>query len=184
MKHFIAALCISCTLFYGCKKDQDPFFIGKDHIGLLTDSTKVKDLEQVFASDSVVNYKPDPILKIPMNLVEVYEKNGTLLLTLTPKKMADSTSFITNIRIEDSRYKTEKGISTLSRFKDIQGAYKISKIDNLLNSLVVSVNEINAQFAIDKKELPASLRYDMTMKFEASQIPDNAKIKYFFINWN
>lgn len=167
-----------------CKKEEAPFSVNKNSIGLLTDSTQVKNLKSVFPDDSIVNYKGDSIFKIPMNLVEVYEKNGKLLLTLTPNKISDSTSTITNIRIEDSRFKTEKGISTLSTFKEIQDAYKISKIDNLINSIVISANEINAQFAIDKKELPANLRYDMNLNIEESQIPDNAKIKYFFINWD
>ena len=69
-------------------------------------------------------------------------------------------------------------------FKDIQDNYKISRIDNLINSVVVTVNEINATFTIDKKELPANLGFDMKLKIEATHIPDGAKIKYFFINWN
>ncbi len=184
MNKSIIYLIFFTLVFSSCKKEQDAFLISKKGIGFLTDSTQVKDLKLVFPNDSVVNYKGDATFNIPMNMVEVYDNGDNLLLTLTPKMMSDSTSTITNIRIEDSRYKTEKDISTLSRFKDIMEAYKISKIDNLLNSIVISVNEINAQFAIDKTELPANLRYDMTMKFEASQIPDNAKIKYFFINWD
>lgn len=181
-KSIVSLLLIALSLS-SCKKDENPFLVSKNAIGFLSDSTQVKDLKKVFSNDSVVNYKGDSTFKIPMNLVEVYEKNGNLLLTLTPKKMSDSLSHITNIRIEDSRFKTEKGISNLSTFKEIQDAYKISKIDNLINSIVVSVNELNAQFAIDKTELPANLRYDMNLNIEVSQIPDNAKIKYFFINW-
>jgi hypothetical protein len=105
-------------------------------------------------------------------------------LVLSPNKILDSTSVITNVRILDSRFKTDKNISTLSTFKDIQDIYKISRIDNLINSVVVTVNEINATFTIDKKELPANLGFDMKLKIEATHIPDEAKIKYFFINWN
>ncbi|MCK7592020.1 hypothetical protein M0G43_15635 [Subsaxibacter sp. CAU 1640] len=182
-KYYIYTIILTLVLS-SCKKEQDPFLVSKQGVGLLNDSTQVKDLKLVFPKDSIANYKGDSTFKIPMNLIEVYEKNGKLLLSLTPKTIADSTSTISNVRIEDSRFKTEKNISTLSRFKDIQAAYKISKIDNLINSIVISVNEINAQFAIDKNQLPANLRYDMGLKIEASQIPDNAKIKYFFINWD
>ena len=184
MNKSIISLLILTLIFSSCKKEQDPFLVSKNNVGLLTDSTQVKDIKMAFPNDSVINYKGDTTFKIPMNMVEIYNKEGKLLLTLTPKKMSDSTSTITNVRIEDARYQTDKNISSLSKFKDIQDAYKISKIDNLLSSLVISVNEINAQFAIDKTELPANLRYDMNLNFEASQIPDNAKIKYFFINWN
>ncbi len=184
MNKSIFTLLIITILFFGCKKEEDPFLVHKNSIGFLRDSTQVKDLKMAFPNDSIVNYKGDTTFNIPMNLVEVYEKGGNLLLTLTPNRIADSTATINNIRINDSRYKTEKGISTLSRFKDIQDTYKISKVDNLINSVVISVNEINAQFAIDKTELPSNLRYDMSSRIEVSQIPDNARIKYFFINWD
>ena len=60
---------------------------------------------------------------------------------------------------------------------------KISKIDNLINAIVVSVNEIDASFTIDKKELPASMRFDMNMTIDVIQIPEKAKIKFFMVHW-
>ena len=91
---------------------------------------------------------------------------------------------IENIQIIDTRYKTPKNISLLSTFKDLNTAYKISKISNLINSVLLTVNEINANFVIDKKELPANLRFDMNLNIEAIHIPDDAKLKYVFINWD
>jgi len=49
---------------------------------------------------------------------------------------------------------------------------------------VVFVDEINASFTIDKKELPSDLRFDMSLTIEKIQIPDKAKIKYFFVYWD
>ena len=184
MKKYIPTLFMIMLFFSSCKKETDPFLVTKNSIGTLTDTTKVMEINALFPNDSIVNYTGDSTFNIPMNTVEVSEKGGNLLLVLTPKTKADSTSTISNIRIVDSRFKTAKGISTLSTFKDLQDAYKISKIDNLINSIVVSVNEINAQFAIDKKELPGNLQHDMNLKIEAVQIPDKAKLKYFFINWD
>ena len=171
-------------LLTSCGKDQDPFLIQKHNIGNLTDSTQVKDLKKVFEKDSVADYIGKDEFTRNINAIEVYDKNGVALLSISPQKRADSTSVINSIRILDSRYKTEKGISTLSTFKNIQEAYKISKIDNLINAIVVSVKDINASFTIDKKELPSNLRFDRSLTIEASQIPDNAKVKYFFIHWN
>ena len=54
----------------------------------------------------------------------------------------------------------------------------------MISSIVVFVDEINASFTIDKKELPANLRFDMELKIEKIQIPDKAKIKYFFVYWD
>ncbi|WP_299521601.1 hypothetical protein [Winogradskyella sp.] len=185
MKNFLFALTISAILLSSCAKDKapDPFLIEKHHIGLLTDSTQVKDLDAIFSNDSVVRYIAGDEFAGSVNTIEVFEKGGKKLLDLSPKEALDSTSVITSVRIIDERYKTEKNISKLSTFKDIKEAYKISKIDNLINSIVVSINEINASFTIDKKELPASLRFDMDMTIDPIQIPEKAKIKFFMVHW-
>ena len=83
----------------------------------------------------------------------------------------------------DSKFKTKKGLTINSTFADIQNNYKISNIQNTLRNVVVFVNDINAFFTIDKKELPAELQFDASAKIEAIQIPGQAKIKYFMIGW-
>lgn len=171
-------------LMTSCGKDQDPFLIQKHNIGNLTDSTQVKDLKTVFEKDSVAGYIGKDEFTRNINAIEIFDKDGAALLSISPEKRADSTAMINSIRILDPRYKTEKGISTKSTFKDIQNAYTISKIDNLINSIVVSVKELNVSFTIDKMELPSNLRFDRSISIEASQIPDQAKVKYFLIHWN
>ena len=105
-------------------------------------------------------------------------------MILEPLQEFDSTSTIGYIRVLDPRYKTKSGLSTQSTFKDIMEDYNISRIENTLNAAVVFLDEINAYITIDKKELPADLRYDTDSKIRASQIPDDAKIKYFMIYWD
>ncbi|MGG5485387.1 hypothetical protein [Meridianimaribacter flavus] len=184
MNKSLLYLIIFSLVLTSCKKEQDPFQVSKQHIGLLTDSTQVKDLEALFVNDSIVNYiKGDEFIENKSD-IEVFEKGGKKLLILSPKQVLDSTSTIGSVQIIDSRFKTDKNISTLSTFKDIQDNYTVSRINNLINSIVISVDEINASFTIDKKELPANLRFDMNLKIEKSQIPDTAKIKYFFVHWN
>jgi len=183
MKYLITILIFS-LLIVGCKKSQDPFVVQKHNIGLLTDSTQVKDLEVVFANDSVVKFIGGDEFTGDFSTIDIYEKGGEKLLELTPSQALDSTAIIENVRIMDARYQTEKSISLVSTFKDIKDKYTISSIDNLINSIVVSVNEINAAFTIDKKELPANARFDMNLKIEETQIPDTAKIKYFMIDWH
>jgi hypothetical protein len=185
MKNTICAILICALLLASCAKDTppNPFLIEKNHIGLLTDSTQVKDLETIFINDSVVRFIAGDEFTGSVNTIEVFEKTGKKLLDLSPKEALDSTSVISSVRIIDERYKTEKNISMLSTFKDINETYKISKIDNLINAIVVSVNEINASFTIDKKELPASMRFDMDMTIDPIQIPEKAKIKFFMLHW-
>jgi hypothetical protein len=185
MKNFCLAAVLCALLLMNCTQDKpiDPFLIQKQQIGLLTDSTTIKELDAVFSSDSVVRYIAGDEFAGSINIIEVYAKGGKKLLDLSPKEVLDSTSVISTVRIIDERYKTEKAISVLSTFGELKSAYKISKIDNLLNAVVISVNEINASFTIDKKELPASLRFDMDLTIDPLQIPDKAKIKYFMIHW-
>ncbi len=176
----VALLLIHCAP----EKKQDPFEVGKQHVGLLTDSTQVKDLKLVFPNDSIVEFsvKGDEFTG-QNNDIDVYSSTGERLLSLTPSQALDSTSVFESVQVLSGKYKTKKNVSIISTFKDINENYKISKIDNLINTVVVSVNEIGASFTIDKKELPANLRYDMSLNIEAIQIPDNAKIKYFIVHW-
>ncbi|GGG55980.1 hypothetical protein [Bizionia arctica] len=183
MKKSIFSLAIITLLFVACKKEQDPFQISKQNIGLLTDSTQVKELKAVLVNDSVVERLLDKEFSFNRTDIDVFDKAGNKLLTLTPKVLVDSTSTIETIKILDSRFKTDKGISTKSTFADIEKNYKISSIQNTLKNIVVFVNEINAFFTIDKSQLPAELQFDTSKKIEAVQIPGNAKIKYFMIGW-
>jgi hypothetical protein len=185
MKHQIVIVLFCAILLVSCTREipVNPFLIQKHQIGLLTDSTQVKDLDVIFSRDSVVRYIAGDEFAGSVNIIEVFEKGGKKLLDLSPKEALDSTSLISSVRIIDQRYRTEKDISVLSTFKDIKENYKISKIDNLINSIVVSVNDINASFTIDKKELPASLRFDMDLNIDPIQVPEKAKIKYFMVHW-
>lgn len=183
MKH-IVLIALSCIVLYSCKTEVDPFLINTQNIGLLTDSTQVKDLKTIFANDSIVKFIGGDEFIGTVNDIEIFEKGGAHLLTLSAREALDSTSTISTITIKDERYKTPKGLSTLSTFKDIAEQYKISKITNTLNNVVVFVDEINAFFTIDKKELTTTIRYNQDAKVSEKDIPDQAKIKYFMIGWS
>ncbi|AJR03670.1 hypothetical protein [Siansivirga zeaxanthinifaciens] len=183
MKKTLIAIVSLTTLFISCKKEQSPFEVSKQHVGLLTDSTLVKDLKAIFINDSIAEKINNSGFSNINKTIEVFDKSGNKLLILTPEYKSDTTAVVKSVQIIDARYKTDKNISVSSTFADINDNYTISRIDNLINSVVLSVNEINASFTIDKNELPANLRFDMNTNIETTNIPDNAKIKYFFINW-
>ncbi|WP_299889943.1 hypothetical protein [uncultured Lacinutrix sp.] len=183
MKNTVFALVLISIIMTSCNKEANPFLITKQNIGLLTDSTQVKDLKIIYAKDSIVkNIAGDEFLG-SVNDIEIYEKGGKHLLSLSPKQALDSTATIGTVKIIDSRFKTEKGINTLSTFGDIKANCKISSIENTLRNVVIFVNDNNTYFTIDKKELPGELRFDMSKKIEALNIPDAAKIKFFMIGW-
>ena len=143
----------------------------------------VKDLNEVYKNDSIVFRIDDVAFIGNRNDIEIFDKTGNQLLVLIPKKYKDSTSTIKTIKIIDARYKTANGVNPMSTFGELKNNYKISSIQNTLRNVVVFVNEIDAFFTIDKKELPAELQFNPNAQIEAIQIPDKAKIKYFMIGW-
>lgn len=182
MKQLLFALILTSIIF-SCSKQQDPFLISKHNIGLLTDSTQVKELKTIYENDSINKY--DGITEFTSNIndIEIYDTKGQLLLVLTPSKTLDSTATIKTVKVVDSRFKTSKELSSVSTFKDIKNNYKISSIQNTLRNIIVSVDSENMYFTIEKSELPAEMQYDMNLKIEAIQIPETAKIKNFFVQW-
>ncbi len=157
-----------------CAEKDISFLITENAVGHLSKSTEVDDLETIFAQDSIV------MDTTKGKKIKIHEKGGKHLLTLTPK--TDSTATVENVRVFDSRYKTDKGISLASTFGEIQKKYPIKKVVTTINSIVIFPKESNLYFTIDKTELPSNLRYNNT-NIEAVQIPDNAKIKYLMLGW-
>ena len=183
MNKIFIPLILTLLVVIGCSKEEDPFLISKKNIGLLNDSTQVKDLKTIYKNDSLVFVKDNNQFIDNGRDIEVFDTSGKPLLVLTPSKTSDSTGTIETIKVLDSRYKTAKGLSTNSTFGDIKNNYKISSIQNTFKNVVVFVNEIDAFFTIDKKELPAELQFNLNAEIEAIQIPEKAKIKYFMIGW-
>lgn len=164
------------------EKKADPFRIDKNSIGTLTNTTPVTALDSIFAKDSIVNTDNDKGFSRGSDII-VFDKSGKELMLLDPVQNFDSTSTIANVRIKDERFSTKKGLNLNSTFKDITTHYKISRIENTLRSAVVFVDEINAYLTIDKEVLSGSAKYNTDVKIEPSQIPDDAKIKQFWLGW-
>lgn len=183
MRTYPIIIAASALFVFGCKKQQDPFEIDKGHIGLLTDSTQVKDVRSIFANDSVVGLTSENAIINPNKGIEIFDKQGKALLELTAKSRNDSTATISTIKVIDPRFKTPKGINVNSTFGDLEKNYTISKIETTWRNIVVFVNEFDGFFTIEKSELPGELQFDQNAKIEAIQIPDKAKIKYFMIGW-
>ena len=201
-KTLLVALLATSLLLFNCENENADFKITKDSIGKINKNTKVSELESIFAVDSIVAENGVPNLNLGLNIkiepqtdststgiqagfiydkIEIFEKGGNQLLSLTPTK--DSVPTIENIRIYDPRYKTDKGLTINSTFKDISEKYTIKKIITSMNNVVILIKDSGLYFTIDKKELPESLRYDASLNIEAVQIPDAAKIKYMMLAW-
>ncbi|MDX1462022.1 MAG: hypothetical protein R3359_03120 [Marinirhabdus sp.] len=184
MKKIILLGAVVVALFVQCGEDKDPFMISDDAVGPITKSTQVKQLDSIFAQDSIVKLNPMRGAEATQGEVEVYEKGGAKLLLISPFDESDPNSKIANVQIFDDRYKTAKGLSKGSTFKEVKEHYEIAAIENAINSIVVFLKGSDIYLTIDKKELPEDVRYNFNQKIEASQVPDEATFKYFMIGWD
>ncbi len=184
MKKTLLFAAIATMLFVQCEEEKDPFAISDGAIGHLTKKTQMKQLDSIFAQDSIVRLNPITGAIETQGEVEIYDKDGTKLLLLSPYDESDPTSQIANIQIFDARYKTDKGLTKASTFKDVKANYEIEGIQNAINSVVVFLKGTDLYLTIDKKELPEEVRYNFNQKIEATQIPDTATFKYFMMGWD
>ena len=81
------------------------------------------------------------------------------------------------------KFTTKNGIGAGSTFGTPKNNHEVDGLDNAINAVVVSFKDTPWYVTIDKKELPENIRYDYASKIELAQIPDEAKIKYFFYTW-
>ena len=184
MKKIIYTLLISIG-FMSCTQKPNPFLITKNRIGKLHKNAIVAQLDSIYSTDSIVNRIGEgDYVQASDDAYLIYEKGGKHLLTLTPIQQHDSLEPFKTIQIFDSRFKTEKGITLSSTFKDIKDNYTIYSIQNTIYNAVVFVYETDAYFTIDKKELSEEFQNNVNIKIDEIQIPDTAKIKYFMLDWN
>jgi len=183
MKKYLIVIGIGALVFFlNCKKEVNTtFLITKTSIGKLEKTSLARDLEVIFDQDSIVKDTARLMIGFGAKKIDVFEKGGSHLLTLTPT--LDSIPTIQNIRIQDNRFKTQKGVGLQSTFKDIKDNYEIGKLLTSMNNVVVFIKNSDLYFTIDKKELPANLRYNANNDIEEVQIPDKAKIKYMMLGW-
>ncbi|WP_339659705.1 hypothetical protein [uncultured Polaribacter sp.] len=181
-KNFLSIIVIVLSLLITSCSNSGDFNIEKGKVGKISALTTINDLQTIFENDSIVknlsegasgdNYFQDDDEYL------IFEKGGTLLLTIIPKEQLDSTSTIKSIEIHDIRYKTKNGISLASNFSEIN-ANNVLRPESTLQSVTLFLDELNATITIDKDEL--GIKDFITQKISLEQIPDLAKIKSFII---
>ena len=177
------------SLFFIQCSRENKFLVEKGKVGYLNKETSVQDLASIFVKDSIVSSlatnsdeRENNLFSVNNDEFTVYSKKGKKLLEIVPAELNDSLSKIKSIQIFDSHFKTEKGISLLSTFKDINENYMVNKVETTLTSATLFIDELNATIAIDKEELGIN-RFSRE-QISINQIPDIAKIKYFTIWFN
>ncbi|WP_457616832.1 hypothetical protein [Lutibacter sp.] len=184
----ITYLLLLSLAFTQCSKERK-FLIEKGNVGYLNKETTIQDLYTIFKKDSIATHLTSENVDVKNKLFsvgndeyEVFLKNGKKLLEIVPIKQNDSLSKIKSVQIFDPRFKTDKGLSLNSNFKEINENYIINNVETTLTSATLFIDELNATIAIDKKDL--GLNSFSREEITIDQIPDLAKIKYFTIWFN
>lgn len=182
MKKPLIAFSIFSLLLFSCSKEKDPFLITSDAIGHLNKEIKVKQLDSIFAQDSLVKLGVESNMFSEVEQIEIFDKEGAKLLLLTPEENKNPESKIIHIQIFDERFKTENGIHINSTFKEVKENYSISSIVNTMKSVIISLENSDVYLTIDKEDLPDSFE-EFGAKIVASDIPDQARFKFLMIDW-
>ena len=182
LKKIIAIVSVT-LLFIQCKEEINPFLISNDSVGALTRGMTIKEIDSTFAKDSIVKLYAQNEELPTQGEVEIYEKNGTKLVSISPVTNNDPDALISNFQFFDPRYKTDKGLNLSSTFKDIKANYKISNIETTISTVVIFLENNDLFINIDKNELPENFRYNPNLVIDVTNIPDEAKIKYFMLSW-
>jgi hypothetical protein len=177
---FLIALIAS---FIGCNTPASDTLIAKNQLGLITPNTNVLDLNSILSQDSIAEFDIDSKFNRTRE-IEVFNNDGRISLVIEPNYKTDSIVTINEIQILDPRYKTKKGLNVESDYQTIYKNYKINNIQNSINSVILSIDEIGAYIVIDKKHLPSEIRFDPDLKIEANQIPDDAPLRYFWLRFD
>lgn len=179
MKKYTFILCLALFIVQCSTEKENPFLLGKDRVGKLDKTHSIAELETVFQADSLI--RDTTRMNMGGNRkIEVYEKGGAHLLTLTPNQ--DSVPGIESVWIRDPRFKTAEGIGLESTFGEIEKTYEIRKVVSSLNNVLILLQDNPMYFTISREELPGALKYSGT-PVEAVQIPDEALVKYLMVGW-
>lgn len=170
---------IATISFLQCAKKENPFLIQKDKIGVLSRDYTIKQIDSVFANDSIVKRVTDDAFTGNTDDIEVFEKGGKHLLSLSP----NDKNTINIVTIHDSRYQTSKGVNSNSTFKEYRANYKVSKIDRILNNINIEFENQDFYITIDVNQLPGEYQFDYSVTIEEVSIPDAAKIKSLQLDW-
>lgn len=182
LKKIIAIVSVT-LLFIQCKEEINPFLISNDSVGALTRGMTIKEIDSIFAQDSIVKLYAQNEELPAQGEVEIYDKNGTKLVSISPVTNNDPDALISNFQFFDPRYKTDKGLNLSSTFKDIKANYKILNIETTISTVVIFLEDNDLFINIDKNELPENFRYNPNLVIDITNIPDEAKIKYFMLSW-
>ncbi len=181
MRKGFLILCIS--VLFACQSTNDEYLITSSSVGLISNDTRVNEVADLYPDDSLRTINLDNKLADINKKYELYSADGDPLLVLEPTGTAD-TSKIAQVEVISPLFKTRKGLHADSNFKKVYDNYEISSIQRTLVNVIINLKKEGIFLAIDNESLPDDIQYDDDAMVKATQIPDDAAIKYFWVNLN
>ena len=181
MRKGFLILCIS--VLFACQSTNDEYLITSNSVGLISNDTRVNEIADLYPDDSLRTINLDNKLADINKKYELYSAEGDPLLVLEPTGTAD-TSKIAQVEVISPLFKTRKGLHADSNFKKVYDNYEISSIQRTLVNVIINLKKEGIFLAIDNESLPDDIQYDDDAMVKATQIPDDAAIKYFWVNLN
>lgn len=178
-----ALIVVSLIFILSCQSGDNKYLITPNSVGLITQETQVGQLNNLYPQDSVHQLNLDNQLADINKKYVLYSKKGDKMLVLEPDGTAD-TSKVAQVEIISPKFKTEKGLNIKSTYKQIYDNYEISSIQKTLVNVIINLKKEGIYLAIDNDHLPEDLKYDDEAVIKSTQIPDDAPIKYFWVNLN
>jgi hypothetical protein len=179
-------LLIALLVICSCSKDNYTL-IDKNQIGVLTNTTKIKDVEKILVEDSIVISKArntyGEVIALAEREIEVYDTSGLQALLIKPTAENDTLSLIKSIRVLSNKYKTKDEIGLGSTFAALKKHHKIGDIRSSLKSIIITLDDLNAFVSFDKEVLSGDIRFDMDAEIKSTMIPEDAKINRFWLNF-
>lgn len=174
---------LSLILVIACQSGKKEYTIRPNAVGLITDTTKVEQLRDLYPQDSIHQLSLNNQLASINKKYELYSKEGDKMLVLEPNGTAD-TSKIAQVEVISPKFKTKKGLNVNSTYKQVYENYKIASINRTMVNIIINLKNEDIYLAIDNKHLPENLQYDDKAVVKPTQIPDDAPLKYFWVNLN
>ncbi len=158
--------------------------IALNNVGIFNNSNTINDVLRLIPASQVKKRVGQGEFKDDVyDDYEIYYKNEHLF-TLTPKDTAKLEQKINRVLIKTPFFKTEKGITVKSTYRDIKSAYTINEIEPTREHIVLIVNEINANFTISKKQLEQGWWNEENKSVNRDKIPNCVTIDDFILWWN
>lgn len=174
---------LSLIFVLSCQSVDEQYIITSNAVGFISQNTKVSQLKDLYPNDSIHTLNLDNQLATINKKYVLYSNKGDKMLVLEPNGTAD-TSKIAQVEVISPKFKTQKGLNTKSTYKEVYNNYEISSIQRTLVNVIINLKKEGVFLAIDNEHLPDDLEYDEDAVIKPTQIPDDAPIKYFWVNLN